>query len=521
MNTKSIFVLFVLSVLMSRALAATEIENVLPSGLKAKDWFGHSVRLTWDDDTELHATSVFQWRTLIYRNTVNQFDSATHIGNASFDWYEDSDIENGTIYYYWIQWEERSSSKKSKVSNSVRFPEGTNPTSDPFTDPFGISTGGETSKIPVLSPSQWHDPEIDFGALPQKCPRWSDSLENCPYLLEFHGYDIYLSKNLVDSRAEIWDFSGLSAIDRFLLSDEEQIQIQRNDYFFNKDPDRALSKRLLVFLSAFETVFVPESPDFGQRSSKNMMDLVPLLRELRSTPNAESGYPERIGFYIGSAQTDEVAPTLATICVNGRCKTCENGNCSDGSVLGFAGSGEDVHFPSCGNHAVACYNTEQFAFGLYLAKTYHENLYVLTHEFGHVWHQLIVPGGYENRCIIQNYNAAMKANRFRNYGATTARSRFASEARIISRLIDPPPVRGSQQWLDFWNKRNGGNQNYATTNHYEYFAELTAIWFGNQWEYRGYPGDVGELWEHDPPSYEMIRQAYGESLLQDFPTDCR
>ena len=499
MSTKSAFVLFALSALLSPILVAAEIENIVPSGLVAEESFGESVRLTWDDHTELYGTSTFQWKTLIYRNTTDQFNSARQIGSAGFHWYQDSDVESGTVYYYWIQWEERSSGKKSKVSDPIGTPE-------------------ETTFVPILSVDQWHEPDIDFGALSQECPRWSDSLENCPYLLKFHGYDIYLGKNLVDNRAEIWDldFDGLSSLDRLLLGDDEKkVQSQSDRYFYNEDPDRALSKRLLVFLAAFETVFVPESPGFGESNAQYMADSVSKLRDLKLTPNYEAGHPERIGIYIGSIRTEdsvsagtstsvsqECHTTLSsgsycveikTTCTNGNCTeqtTCLSGNCSDGSrswVVGFAGSGEDPHFPNCGDHGLACYNVNEFAMGFYLAENYEENLYVLRHEFGHVWHQLFVPDGYGNHCIMGNYEAAMKANRFRDYGATTARRNFDSQVRIMNQSAESPPARGSQEWLDFWNQRKGGGASYTATNHYEYFAELTAIWFGNQWDWRGYP----------------------------------
>ncbi len=498
--------------------------------------FDKSAYLTWDDHTELHGTSIFQWQTLIYRSTVNQFGTAAHIGSAGFDSYHDSSVEQGGTYYYWIQWEDRDSGNKSKVSDSVRYPKGTETTDttiDPVdpVDPVGTDPDETTNQaeVPALSLAQWHEPEIDFGALSQECPRWSDSLENCPYLLEFHGYDIYLGKNLVDNRSEIWNLGTQSFLDSSLFSDfgvivprlEEKAKERLDKYFYNEDPDRALSIRLRDFLTAFETVFVPESPNFGKRNSESMMNQVSLLRSLESVPNADPEHPERLGFYIGSVRIKETVPTVSSICLNGVCKTCTNGNCSDGTVLGFFGSGEDVHFPDCKTHAVACYDTREFALGLYLAPTFEENLYVLTHEFGHVWHQLFVPKGYNNSCIAQNYEAAIEANRFQDYGEVTARKHFASEVHAINGLTDSPPARGSQEWLDFWNQRRDGGTSYAASSPYEYFAELTAIWFGSQWDYRGYPSDAGELWEHDLPSYEMIQQAYSQSLITDFPTDCR
>ena len=545
----------VLSMLLGPSLVAAEIGDIVPSGLEARGGIG-IVFLEWDNPFRVYGNHS---HTNVYRNSVDQLGTATKIGQSPYVLYTDEDVDSETTYYYWIQWVD-AEGLESKISSSVEVETATDPdefyeeindwlinsqlledlrspihvldessnfwqiASDPVDTTTSTSapvTNTGSVSIPIPSQSQWHEPEIDFGALSQECPRWSDSNENCPYLLEFHGYDIYLGKSLVDDRAETWEFNGLSAIDRFLLSDEEQAQIQRDEYFYNEDPDRALSKHLLVFLAAFETVFVPESPNFSQRNSQDVPELVSLLRDLESVPNASPEHPDSLGFYIGSIRTDEAIPTSANICVNGSCKTCTNGNCSDGSVLGFVGSGEDAHFPDCGTHAVACYNTRQFAFGLYLANTYHENLYVLTHEFGHVWHQLFVPDGFDNSCVMQNFDAAKEADRFRDYGATTTRGRFDSATSIANWLIDSPPARGSQEWLDFWNQRKGGGASYAASSHYEYFAELTAIWFGNQWEYRGYPGDAGELWEHDLPSYEMIRQAYSESLLSDFPTDCK
>lgn len=365
--------------------------------------------------------------------------------------------------------------------------------------------------FPILGHAQWFEPEIDFDSLTTECPRWSDSREDCPYLLEFHGYDIYLSKDMVDSRAETWDFDGLFSC--HIISPPEEL---RDCAFYNEDADRALSKRLLEFLSAFEAVFVPESPNFNQRNSGNMIELVPLLRDLDTVPNASRSDPDSLGFFLGSKP--EPVPGFAIICEDGHCKICRDGECNDGSSLRPE---RDVHYPDCEEDHAACYHYDQFAFGFYLADTYDENLYQITHEFGHMWHDLFVPRGLHNRCIMSNYDAAMEADRFRDYSVGTARQHFASSLDLVEELGDTPAERGTEEWLDYWNELGGGGASYAATNNREYFAELTAIWFGNQWDQRGYPGDAQELWEHDQPSYEMIRQAYSESLLPDFPTNCR
>ena len=67
-------------------------------------WSGND---TWDD-------------AIIYRNTVDDFVTATEIGREWSAWFgfTDTDVEAGTRYYYWVLFEDRSG-QRSSVSESV------------------------------------------------------------------------------------------------------------------------------------------------------------------------------------------------------------------------------------------------------------------------------------------------------------------------------------------------------------------------------------------------------------------
>ena len=57
---------------------------------------------------------------IIYRNTVNDFSTATEIGRewASWSGYEDTDVVSGTHYYYWVRFED-DAGNRSTVSASA------------------------------------------------------------------------------------------------------------------------------------------------------------------------------------------------------------------------------------------------------------------------------------------------------------------------------------------------------------------------------------------------------------------
>ena len=68
-------------------------------------WSGNEI---WDD-------------AIIYRNTVDDFSTATEVGREWAEWFGfiDTDVEAGTRYYYWVLFEEKRTGQRSLVSESA------------------------------------------------------------------------------------------------------------------------------------------------------------------------------------------------------------------------------------------------------------------------------------------------------------------------------------------------------------------------------------------------------------------
>ena len=72
-----------------------------PTGLTANSGIGIAL-LFWGNP---HAQYQNHRLTRAYRNTVNDFDSATEIGTSTGISYTDTEVEDDTTYWYWIRWE--------------------------------------------------------------------------------------------------------------------------------------------------------------------------------------------------------------------------------------------------------------------------------------------------------------------------------------------------------------------------------------------------------------------------------
>ena len=71
-------------------------------------------RISWHDDDPFSNSIA-----IIYRHTVDDFDTATEIGReAFFASYTDTEIETGTRYYYWVVFEDENG-ERGPVSNSA------------------------------------------------------------------------------------------------------------------------------------------------------------------------------------------------------------------------------------------------------------------------------------------------------------------------------------------------------------------------------------------------------------------
>lgn len=80
---------------------------------------------------------------------------------------------------------------------------------------------------------------------------------------------------------------------------------------------------------------------------------------------------------------------------------------------------------------------------------------LLVHELAHAWHDNVVPGGFDNQCIIDAYNFSVDRDQlYSNY------------------LLRSEPFG----FLDEVMEREVGSS-YATVNHKEYFAVLTTFYF--------------------------------------------
>ena len=87
------------------------------SGLRARNHFG-SIWLSWDDPGLVHFDSLFV-RTHIYRNTTDDFTTATEIGSSGMSFFIDRDVEPDTTYYYWIRWESPTTGELGPESQSA------------------------------------------------------------------------------------------------------------------------------------------------------------------------------------------------------------------------------------------------------------------------------------------------------------------------------------------------------------------------------------------------------------------
>ncbi|CAB9502100.1 expressed unknown protein [Seminavis robusta] len=107
---------------------------------------------------------------------------------------------------------------------------------------------------------------------------------------------------------------------------------------------------------------------------------------------------------------------------------------------------------------------------------------VLVHEFSHAYHHICVENGFDNKEILECFEAAMK-----------------------DRLYDWVRVHGTQGPM---------NKAYACNNCMEYFAELSAAFLGqpdlhaseeyNKW----FPFNRRHIKEHDPRAYEMLKKIW-------------
>ena len=107
---------------------------------------------------------------------------------------------------------------------------------------------------------------------------------------------------------------------------------------------------------------------------------------------------------------------------------------------------------------------------LYYRGMWAKHPYVVMHELAHAYHDQVL--SFENREIIDSYNAAKKAGIYEKVMLYTGRTA----------------------------------RHYGLNNHKEYFAESTEAYLGvNDF----YPFVRGELKEHDPRMYKIMEKVWG------------
>ncbi len=180
----------------------------------------------------------------------------------------------------------------------------------------------------------------------------------------------------------------------------------------------------------------------------------------------------------------------------------------------------DDKYVRCGRAGFSCYlhNSKsrpggQVQMAMFEPK---EAFSTLVHELAHAWHDNVVPGGYDNQCIIDAYNFSVDRDQlYSNY-------LFRSEPfGFLDEVIEV-----------------GISSAYAATNHQEYFAELTTFYFlddafhrssfkmpysnrieMHDWDWNGYwmvrilverTGRNNPLWGVPPNNCDSVVTAFGE-----------
>ncbi len=108
-----------------------------------------------------------------------------------------------------------------------------------------------------------------------------------------------------------------------------------------------------------------------------------------------------------------------------------------------------------------------------LIKWPYEQPWMAMHELAHAYHDLFLPGGFDNSEIRATYDAALASHKY-----------------------------DSVLWYD-----GGVRRAYALTNQMEYFAETTESYFGRN---DGYPFVRAELKTFDPQGYALMRKMWGD-----------
>ncbi|MCY3731025.1 MAG: hypothetical protein OXF98_06750 [Rhodospirillaceae bacterium] len=132
----------------------------------------------------------------------------------------------------------------------------------------------------------------------------------------------------------------------------------------------------------------------------------------------------------------------------------------------------------------ACYRADTQVIGITLGRLAGgPSHYTVMHELAHAYHDLVVEDGFNNRCVARAYELSMAAGKLENV-----------------------PVFGPAPTPEIVLRPT-----YASSNHREFFAEITGWFAGTSWRY---PSNAHQLWEHSPMMYQLAwEQWIGERVF--------
>lgn len=134
---------------------------------------------------------------------------------------------------------------------------------------------------------------------------------------------------------------------------------------------------------------------------------------------------------------------------------------------------------------------------------------IILHEFCHAYHNKHLPDGYNNKEIIECYQAAMDEGLYDNCNYHSCYVGLQSDATLSPFGEPQTPVQPDYEIKS--------TKHYACSNHMEYFAELSVAFLASpedgdlpQEEYnKWYPHNAKQLKEHDPRAYTLLEKLWG------------
>ncbi len=168
-----------------------------------------------------------------------------------------------------------------------------------------------------------------------------------------------------------------------------------------------------------------------------------------------------------------------------------------------------------------CYNPTNKQIGMYINSLRgwpHNRRSTLIHELAHAYHDIVVPDGFNNQCVLDLY-ADSKAKGILD--------------KLVPKLMELYHVTPNTKWDDLISESllekienqeaNGGliskQPAYSNTNHAEFFAVASEALFGISGTY---PFNINDQWQWDKNQWYIHRfwQALGSSFDEWTPKEC-